>query len=46
MERQLMWQVEANIQGNPLTQGEGSPHKLHGVTLQKKVIFMLTNETK
>lgn len=41
-----MWQAEANIQGNPLTKGAGSPHKLHDVTLQKKVIFMFTNEIK
>jgi len=39
-------QVEANIPGNPLNLGAGSPHKLHGVTLQKKIIFMSTNEIK
>ena len=41
-----MWQVEANIQENPQTPGAGSPHKLHGVTFQEKVIFMFTNEIK
>jgi hypothetical protein len=41
-----MWQVEANIQGNPLNLGACSPHKLYGVKLQKKVIFTFTNEIK